>query len=262
MSPSTRIKIRRLKKVLSILILVGLAIAGVVYEEIQYKEITCTGIIVTLDSENEKPLLGKQDINLMVTNQGSDYFLNKPLSTISLHQIEQRVKRIPLVKSCEAHHDLSGKIIISVKEYSPIARILRFTSGESNLRDQYVTQDGRLISTSDLFTPRIVVLSGPFFKDSRRDLRDPRGKTLLPLLEFINQNEFWKAQIAQINVAEDGGIIMIPTIGKTYIDFGSPNHFESKFKKLAIFYKKIIPNKGWNTYSWVHLKYKNQVICD
>jgi cell division protein FtsQ len=256
------LKIQRLKKVLSVVILLGLAIAAVIYEEISYNEITCTGIVVKLDSENEKPLLGQKDINLMVTNQGSDYFLNKPINEISLHQIEQRVKRIPLVKSCEAHHDFSGKIIISVKEYSPIARILRFTSGTSQLRDQYVTQEGRLIATSDLFTPRILVVSGAFFKDSRRDLRDPRGKTLLPFLEFINQDEFWKAQIAQVIVAEDGGIVMVPTMGRTYIDFGLPIHIKTKFKKLALFYKKIIPNKGWNTYSWIHLKYKNQVICD
>jgi hypothetical protein len=97
MSPSTNFKIQRLKKLLSIVILMGLAIAAVIYEEVSYNEITCTGIVVKLDSENEKPLLGKQDINLMVTNQGSDYFLNKPLNEISLHQIEQRVKRIPLV---------------------------------------------------------------------------------------------------------------------------------------------------------------------
>ena len=75
----------------------------------------------------------------MVTNEGAEYFLDKPLNEISLRKIEQRVKRIPLVKSCEAHHDFSGKIIISIKEYSPVARILRFTSGESNLRDQYVS---------------------------------------------------------------------------------------------------------------------------
>jgi cell division protein FtsQ len=55
---------------------------------------------------------------------------------------------------------------------------------------------------------------------------------------------------------------MVPTMGRTYIDFGLPIHIETKFKKLALFYKKIIPNKGWDTYSWIHLKYKNQVICD
>ena len=262
MSTKIRIDIARVKKLVSLVILFAMVVAAVVYEEINYRQIICTGIVVKLDSENEKPLLGKKDINLVMTNQGTDYFEGKPVDEISLHAIEQRVKRIPLVKSCEAHHDFSGKIIISVKEYRPIARILRITSGESNINDQYVTQEGRLIGTSSLFTPRVLLASGPYFAKHRTDLRDKRSMSLIPLFEFINQDEFWRAQIAQVVVAEDGGIVLIPTIGQTYIDFGLPMKIEMKFKKLALFYKKIIPNKGWNTYKWVHLKYKNQVICD
>jgi hypothetical protein len=53
------LKLQRLKKVLSVVILLGLAIAAVIYEEISYNEITCSGIVVKLDSENEKPLLGQ-----------------------------------------------------------------------------------------------------------------------------------------------------------------------------------------------------------
>ena len=249
---------RPLKTIVLYVILFSLALAGILYSEWQYKEIRCTGIIIKLDSENERPLLGKNDINLVITNEGADYFLDKPLNEISLRKIEQRVKRIPLVKSCEAHHDFSGKIIISIKEYSPVARVLRFTSGESNQRDQYVTQEGKFIGTSDFFTPRTLVVSGPFFTQNRRDLR----KTLSPLFEFINEDDFLRAQISQIMVAADGGVILVPTLGKTNIDFGLPIHIESKFKKLKLFYEKIIPNKGWNTYSWIHLKYKNQVICD
>jgi cell division protein FtsQ len=253
---------RSLKTIVLYVILFSLALAGILYSEWQYKEIRCTGIIIKLDSENEKPLLGKNEINLVITNEGADYFLDKPLNEISLRKIEQRVKRIPLVKSCEAHHDFSGKIIISIKEYSPVARVLRFTSGESNQRDQYVTQEGKFIGTSDFFTPRTLVVSGPFFTQNRRDLCDARGKTLIPLFEFINEDDFLRAQISQIMVAADGGVILVPTLGKTNIDFGLPIHIESKFKKLKLFYEKIIPNKGWNTYSWIHLKYKNQVICD
>jgi cell division protein FtsQ len=75
-------------------------------------------------------------------------------------------------------------------------------------------------------------------------LRDERGKTLIPLFEFINNDDFWRAQIAQLVIAADGGVVMVPTLGKTYIDFGLPMNIESKFKKLALFYKKIIPNKA------------------
>lgn len=262
MSTKSKRNFQPIKRVITLLILVGLSVGCIIYAEINYNQIKCSGLVVKLDSENEKPLLGKNEINLVVTNEGTDYYLDKPIHQISLRNIEQRVKKIPLVKSAEAHHDFSGKIVISIKEYSPIARILRFTSGESNIRDQYVTQEGRFIGTSDLFTPRTLVVSGPFFKTSRKDLRDERGKTLLPLFEYIHENDFWRAQIAQLIIAADGGVVMVPTLGKTYIDFGLPMNIENKFKKLSLFYKKIVPNKGWNTYSWIHLKYKNQVICD
>ncbi|MHA8092026.1 cell division protein FtsQ/DivIB [Aquirufa regiilacus] len=262
MSQKIRIDFARVKKLITLVILAAMAIGAIIFAEMNYRDIKCTGIVIKLDSENERPLLSKQDINVMVTNQGTDYFVDKPLDEISLHKIEQRVKKIPLVKSCEAHHDFSGKIIISVKEYRPIARILHFTSGESNYKDQYVTHEGKFIGTSSLFTPRVLIASGPFFTGKRKDLLDERGKTLIPLFEFINNDDFWRAQITQVIVAADGGVVLIPAMGQTYIDFGLPIKIETKFKKLALFYKKIIPNKGWNTYHWVHLKYKNQVICD
>ncbi len=262
MSPKIRIDYARVKKLLTYVLLAALAIGAIIFAEMKSREVKCTGVVIKLDSENERPLLSKQDINIMVTNEGADYFLDRPMDEISLHQIEQRVKKIPLVKSCEAHYDFSGRIIVSVKEYSPIARILHFTAGESNYKDQYVTQEGKFIGTSSLFTPRVLIASGPFFSGKRKNLLDERGKTLIPLFEFINDNDFWRAQITQVIVAEDGGVVLVPAIGQTYVDFGLPVNIETKFKKLDLFYKKIIPNKGWNTYHWVHLKYKNQVICD
>jgi cell division protein FtsQ len=262
MSPKIRIDYARVKKLLTYVLLAALAIGAIIFAEMKSREVKCTGVVIKLDSENERPLLSKQDINIMVTNEGADYFLDRPMDEISLHQIEQRVKKIPLVKSCEAHYDFSGRIIVSVKEYSPIARILHFTAGESNYKDQYVTQEGKFIGTSSLFTPRVLIASGPFFSGKRKNLMDERGKTLIPLFEFINDNDFWRAQITQVIVAEDGGVVLVPAIGQTYVDFGLPVNIETKFKKLDLFYKKIIPNKGWNTYHWVHLKYKNQVICD
>ncbi|MHA8065384.1 cell division protein FtsQ/DivIB [Aquirufa sp. ROCK2-A2] len=251
-----------IKKMTSLVLLIMLWVSAIVYAEYSYKESKCTGIIVKLDSENEKPLLSKKHINQVITEEGTRYYEDKPLELISLHKMEERVRKIPLVKSCEAHFDFSGKIIVSVKEFSPVARILRATTEISEFPDQYVTSEGDFIGTSALFTPRVLVVSGDFFKNKRNDLKDEKGKTLIPLFEYINNNEFWKAQISQVVVAADGGIILVPTMGSTNIDFGLATNIHNKFKKLAIFYKQIIPNRGWNTYRWVRVKYKNQLICD
>lgn len=253
--------VRFLKRVISLIILIMIWVSAIVFAEISYNDVTCTGIQIKLDSENEKALLSRKDIDRVITEEGSSYFLDKPLDKISLSKMENRVRKIPLVKNCEAHFDFSGKIVVSVREYSPIARILNNTLG-SPQPDQYVTNDGQFIGTSSLFTPRVLVVSGPYFQKYRKNLKDERSSTLLPLFKFINEDEFWKAQISQIEVAEDGGVILHPTVGETKIDFGLPINIENKFKKLTVFYKQIIPNKGWNKYQWVRLKYKNQLICE
>lgn len=250
-----------IKQVIGMVILFTLVLSAVVFAEISFNQVVCKGVAINVDSDNEKALLSKKDIKLMVSELGTDYFLDKPITQISLRKIEDRVKRIPLVKSCEAHHDFSGVVTVSVKEYKPIARIVRSTIGSSPYPDQYISEDGKFIGTSPLFTPRIIITGGAYF-NGKQDLQDKRSKTLIPFFQFIENNAFWKAQISQVIVAKDGGIVLIPTIGTTRIDFGLPVNIENKFKKLFIFYQKIIPNKGWNTYSWVQLKYKNQVICE
>jgi cell division protein FtsQ len=55
---------------------------------------------------------------------------------------------------------------------------------------------------------------------------------------------------------------MYQQVGKEVIDFGKPEMIESKFEKIAIFYEEILPSKGWNTYSRVCVKFKNQIVCE
>ena len=55
---------------------------------------------------------------------------------------------------------------------------------------------------------------------------------------------------------------MVPRKLDKYIEFGKAEQIEEKFSKLAIFYQKILPFKGWNTYNRVNLKYFNQIDCE
>ena len=83
----------------------------------------------------------------------------------------------------------------------------------------------------------------------------------MEFLIFINQDEMWKAQIAQLAVNEDNELTLWPQMTKQLILFGPADEIEEKFKKLKLFYKEVLPKKGWNTYSSVNLKYKNQIVC-
>ena len=61
---------------------------------------------------------------------------------------------------------------------------------------------------------------------------------------------------------KDGEMILYPQVTRQYVQFGTIDDWERKMAKLKIFYDRILPFKGWNSYTRVNLKYDNQIICE
>jgi cell division protein FtsQ len=78
---------------------------------------------------------------------------------------------------------------------------------------------------------------------------------------FLENDPFWNAQIEQIYIDSSGDIILSPRVGDHKIIFGDLKDMGTKFNKLYTFYKNIVPEEGWEKYSTVNLKYKDQIVC-
>jgi cell division protein FtsQ len=85
---------------------------------------------------------------------------------------------------------------------------------------------------------------------------------LLSLLNFIQQDPFWRAQITELSVDEQGSVTMYPQIGSHQIEFGLPTDLDVKFKKLKLVYTDVLPAKGWDRYKRVSVQYRNQIVCE
>jgi cell division protein FtsQ len=82
------------------------------------------------------------------------------------------------------------------------------------------------------------------------------------MIHFVNESQFWKAQVAQLDINSQGDIILYPQVTGQLVEFGTSENFEEKFRKLMVFYKEILPQKGWTRYERVNLKYEGQVIAE
>ena len=97
----------------------------------------------------------------------------------------------------------------------------------------------------------------------KRDLTETEeGRKLFELLKFIHQDRFWKAQVAELDINNKMEITIYPQVTKQVVEFGRAENIEDKFRRLKVFYKQILPRRGWNVYSRVNLKYKDQVIAE
>src|SRR5690606_8101173 len=101
------------------------------------------------------------------------------------------------------------------------------------------------------FNARVVLLSGSFVDQvvKLNNLSESEdGTKLKELIDRIRMNEFWRAQVAQLDIDSKGNVDIYPQIGGQVIEFGKLDKQEEKLLKLKVFYKEILPRMGWNKY--------------
>ena len=118
---------------------------------------------------------------------------------------------------------------------------------------------------SEKFTARVVLVSGPYVRkllQQKSLITTDEGAKLLHLINTIREDEFWNAQVAQLDIDNKGKITFLPQIGEERIEFGTPDEEEVKLKKLKIFYKEVLPRTGWNKFKRVNLEYEGQIVAE
>jgi cell division protein FtsQ len=180
------------------------------------------------------------------------------LNRIPLKQIETRLSGHPFVKSVESYIGQKGIVKINIEQHQPIARLVRPLAAHG-----YITKEGKVIPTSSSYTSRSLILEGRYAEYLMEIGEiDEKMPELLGLIRFITEDEFWNAQITSVELNSRTDIRLYQQVGNQAIEFGDAHDVESKFERIQLFYKEILPRKGWNTYSRVSVKYKDQIVCE
>ncbi len=231
----------------------------IAFSERKQGTVSVKDIIIKVENSNENQFLDEQDIiNLMQLDK--ENLKGATLDHLNLKEIEKKIKADRFVQDAELYSDLKGNLIVKAILRRPIARIVR-----NDGPDGYIAEDGTIMPVSDKFTTRVVLISGAFSRlllQTENLNKSIEGKQLLEMLTIIREDDFWKAQIAQLDIDNSVRVNMFPQIGGQTIEFGKPDKLELKFKKLRIFYKEILPQQGWNAYERVNLEFEGQIIAE
>jgi cell division protein FtsQ len=234
----------------------------------QKNYIQCLNIDIVVVDSTENYFVEGNDIKKVLKK--SDFeILGYPIYNINTLEIENRLKELSSVKNVKTYCNYRGKMSIEIEQRKPILRIINY-NGES----YYIDDKGAMMHLSSKYTAKVLVANGninePFesrysvnVKKAQED-EFGRGKILSDLYDlakFIQNNEFWKAEIEQIYVDENNEIYLIPVVGIHKILIGKIENYKIKLRNLKQFYKTGITKTGWNTYSLINLKYENQIVC-
>ena len=232
------------------------ALAG--FASSRQNEKICKKVSIKIDNEYNNYFIGDREVRDLLTREGERKLEGLPNRNIDLKNLEKRIEANKFVNDAEVYRGLDGNIQVKVKQNRPIARIIRPD------QDVYIDVEGHILPLSDRYTARVIPVTKSAFIKSLDSgfFQDSTGKDYLSLLQFIENDQFWKAQIAQMHIDGKGKISFLPQVGEHTIEFGKPTGVEAKFRKLMIFYKEVLPVMGWDKYKRVNVEYEDQIICE
>lgn len=248
-----------MKVVKKILIILGwLCLVGgigftIYYAWMQREAVRCQEIVVNINPKTPK-FLDEAEIAEMIEKSG-DMIIGSRLSAINIHKLETKLNsssslaNVQIIKKVESKGlSFRGKLVVTLDERTPIIRI------KDSGQDYYMDMEGNKIPVSPKYVERILIASGTV-----PDLETQTG--LLKMADFVNKDDFWKAQIEQVFVQKNGELLLLPQVGDYLIEFGKPEDWVTKFRNLKAVYQQGFKTMGWNKYSLISVKYRNQVVC-
>ena len=225
--------------------------------EIKKVESTCEKVEVVLPGNQF--FIERAEIDEILKSKNG-LLIGRRLSGIDIQYLENKLKANPFIEYAKVYVDMNGVIHADVKQRVPVLRILNLSG-----QDFYVDQNGYKIPLSDHFTARVLVANGIILEDfsGKVDtLKTKLSKDLFLTAKYIAEDSLWNDQIVQMYVNEKNDIELVPRVGNQKIILGNADNLKDKFRNLLLFYKKAIPQAGWDTYSSINLKFKGQIVCE
>lgn len=183
----------------------------------------------------------------------------RSMDEIRLDAIETALARNPFCRSTEAYWDIEGNLHIDFQQRQPLLRIIDMSN-----RQYYLDESLRVMPLSERFTAHVPIVSGFIDEEMPHDgiLRSPAGKRIRAWARQMQQHDFFHVVSNQIRIEKDGALVLISALGGHRFVLGDTTRWNDKLLKLKVFYREILPRKGWSRYDTVYLNFENQIVAN
>jgi cell division protein FtsQ len=261
-------------KKIGVIVLWFLGIAGLIsslaFVTASENKVKGKKVDIVIEKDDDNSFLDEDDI-LNFLKDRNDTFVNQPMKDINVYKIERALNTHPSIASSEVAVTVNGDVSINIKQRKPIVRIIN-SKGESFYIDNHAT----VMPLADHYTARVLIVNGfipekysQFYNISVPQIEKDSAFKAITVIDdiyevanYIKNDSLLNSLIIQAYINNDREIELYPAIGNQKIIFGNDDDIADKFEKLKIFYTQGLNSvDGWNKYSIINLKYKNQVVC-
>lgn len=230
-----------------LLVLLALLIGGTFWARSKSRDEVCNEVKVEIEN-NEGTTFVTANYVIEELERKHIIVKNKPVWQINVEEIEKVLSQSQYIEEVECMFVNGGCLKIKVSQIVPVMRI--FDRG----KPYYINKQGKHMIADANCNIDVPVVQGHFTK-SFTPMR------LMPLIEYVEKDSALKALVTMYCINDTNNIILVPSIKGHVINIGSCSNFESKFRKLKLFYNKVMPVKGWEYYDTISVKWDHQIVA-
>ncbi len=176
-----------------------------------------------------------------------------PIDMVDMRTIEEYLKTNPYVRDANVYLGASGKLMLSLNQRRPIMRVV-----DNRDNHWYIDTDTVMMPVSSHFTARVPLVNGNF--PVTKDVKQWPVEDLFRIADVLQEDEFMGSLIDQIYMESSEMFWLIPRFGPSRILVGNTEELEDKADRIQRLYKKALPFKGWDTYTYIDTRIAGQIV--
>jgi cell division protein FtsQ len=218
---------------------------------------SCADIRIEIRGTGDYRFIDKSDVLSLMGASSGKAFRGQNMASIDLRTMEQNIRKNPWVREAELYFNAERELEVLVKERTPVARVFT-AAGQSWYLDTAGTYLPLAVGKPAVKLPVFTGMPEKLLKKRRGD--SALIARVLSIVECMNKDPFWEAQIAQVVYTADKRIELVPVLGQHRILFGDGSDAEKKFRRLKKFYTEVLSKTGLDYYRTIDVGYANQVV--
>ena len=222
-------------------------IAGILWARHKSRGEVCTAVNVEVINSDSTSFVTPQGVLNDLESQGVK-LVGKYLVDIDASAIEESLRHSPYLESADVVKCQDGRVLIRVSQLVPVLRVF---DGEQSY---YVNRAGKHMAATANYHSDVPVVQGHFTKQY------PVTR-LLPLIDYVERDSLLRSLVTMYQVRDTNNIIIVPEFSGHVVNIGNATDFENKFAKLKLFYREVMPKRGWNAFDTISVKWNHQIVA-
>lgn len=249
----------KLFRFISAVVLCLAVVTGIVFAAVNMPKRPCSGYDLTVRYDGEYPTLNKEDLLRMIDEKHIKA-IGIPLKDVDLKQITSILQANPYIKTVDEVRFSSTKLRIVVSLKNILLHV--YTQDGSQY---FVDEDGFMLPFSMSVKENVTIANGKItdsFASGKNVTTYPGNlHRVFNIASYMHDDDFYNAQFRQIYVMNNNEVILVPTVGRHKILFGTDKNMEEKLFNLQQTYRQGLAYVGMDQYESLDVRYKNRVIA-